>query len=151
MRALSLVVIAVLLDTVALVAQESPYRAKARHQADSLRASLTCPANVAWPPLPETEHRTYRTAIVDSAGLTRIPNAKDSVQLLARPDVVVPQYAFYYYEGFRGEEAVCIPVIIVQAEGGSLGWLPALEPAPAAMGVAGDAFFDLLGTDPPQY
>jgi len=131
-----------------ITAQES-YRSRAREMADALREQLECPTDVEWPELPVEGRRTFRVAQLDSTRtVASYPAAEDSARL-ARPDVVIPQYAFYYYS-HPGRTSECVPVIIVQAEGGSFGWLPAREPAPAAMGVAAEEFFDLLGTEPPQ-
>lgn len=100
-----------------------------RVTADSLRAALDCPTDVDWPPLP-AEGRT----------IVRSPEPE-------RTDVKVPQYAYYYDSGMFGD-AACLPVIIVQAQGSTLGWVAVLEPPPAAGG-SFVHFFDLLGTEPP--
>jgi len=50
---------------------------------------------------------------------------------------------------FPGEAAVCLPVIIVQAQGSALGWIGVADPPPAA-GVSFEQYFDLLGTEKPN-
>ena len=108
-----------------------------RVKADSLRTVLECPADVDWPELPATGQRTFRTAQLDSAGLA----APVDSSALERPDVAIPQYAFFY----RPTELRCDPVIVVQAEGRSLGWVSISD---SSAGAAIDVFFDLLGTEP---
>ena len=148
MRILLLISGVLLLAVEGLTAQES-YRSKAKDAADALRQQLECPTDVEWPELPAEGQRTFRIAQLDSTRtVATYPAAEDSSRF-ERPDVVIPQYAFYYYS-HPGQTPECVPVIIVQAEGDSFGWLPVREPAPAAMGAAADAFFDLLGTEPPQ-
>ena len=148
MKTLLLLAGGLLLAAEGVTAQES-YRSRAKEAADALREQLVCPTDVAWPELPTEGRRTFRIAQLDSTRtVATYPAAEDSSRF-ERPDVVIPQYAFYYHSQ-PGKTPECIPVIIVQAEGDSFGWLPAREPAPAAIGAASDAFFDLLGTEPPQ-
>ncbi|MFW6031584.1 MAG: hypothetical protein ACOC9T_03245 [Myxococcota bacterium] len=98
-------------------------------KADALRASLECPTDVEWPPLPAEGRTVVRT------------------DQRHRTDVTVPQYAYYYFSGRRGDPT-CLPVIVVQAQGSTFGWTNVLEPPPA-MGGSFEHFFALLGTEPP--
>ena len=112
-----------------------------RLQADSLRRVLECPADVDWPELPTEGRQVFRSMRLDSAGVASPADPAAA----ARPDVEVPQYA-YYFDAFYGR---CMAVIIVQAEGRSLGWVGVSAPPPA-LGGANEEFFDLLGTQPPD-
>lgn len=72
------------------------FREKLEARADWLRSWLECPTKLDWPALPPSGRSTFRS------------------DAPARTDVTVPQYAFYYH-GIPGEEARCLPVVIVQA------------------------------------
>lgn len=101
-------------------------------KADSLRAALECPTDVDWPPLPAEGRDVVRTRQPD------------------RTDVTIPQYAYFYHShpSAWGGPA-CLPVIVVQAQGSTFGWMAVLEPPPAAGG-SYEHFFDLLGTERPR-
>jgi hypothetical protein len=141
MKLLLITLLLLLLTTTAGFAQQTqPERIAA--QADSLRALATCPAQVEWPSLPEKGFRTFHSVISDSRG-TGYPPDSAVLARLARPDVIVPQYAFFHDPRTR----TCQPVIIVQAEGKALGWI-SLDYRRG--GGAWDVFFDLLGREQPR-
>lgn len=109
----------------------TPERAqKVQAKADALRAVLEYPDEVDWPSLPRQGRIVVHTGQPD------------------RTDVPVPQYAYYYSEGFSSA-AACLPVVIVQAQGSTLGWVAILD-SPPALGGAEEQFFDLLGTERPN-
>ncbi|MEN8144691.1 MAG: hypothetical protein ABFS14_07025 [Gemmatimonadota bacterium] len=137
MPRLSLALALLAVSAQSLVAQD--YHAVMEAKADSLRAVYECPDVESWPALPAVGRQTFHSMVLDSAGNM---TPADPAQI-ARPDIVIPQYAYIYNE--MAER--CLPVIVVQAEGRNLGWESVLPPPPAAGGIY-EAFVDLLGTDP---
>ena len=121
---------AVVLSPATSIAQDiaTDVRKRVQAKADSLRAELDCPTDIDWPALPSSGRTTFRS------------------DAPVRTDITIPQYAYYYHD-LRGP-AACLPVIIVQAQGSSLGWIAVLDPPPAA-GAAFEQLFDLLGTERP--
>ena len=100
-----------------------------------------CPRPALWPLLPSPEELpaqpAYLVAGQDSAG--------QSVLRPPQPDtnMTVPQYAYFRAE--RGAE--CIPVIIIQAEAGALGYRTLKGDRE---GAAARSRFTLLGTKEPE-
>ena len=140
MRFLGVAIAVLLLGSHQLVAQDT-YQEESQVRATALRARLQCPTDIDWPPLPTQGHEVFRTAFEDSTGTT-VYTVPDSLRY-ERPDVEVPQYAFYYHP----DQERCVPVIIVQAQGR---WFGYDELAGSRSGTSSEVYFDLLGTEPPQ-
>jgi hypothetical protein len=110
------------------------------------RAGVSCPADVEWPELPEEGRRIIHCCAVPAG---EPPPSPEQLAEWSEPrtDIEVPQYA-YYYHAPPDRTKECLPVIVVQAERHSLGWIGVYDRPPAAGG-ADEEFFDLLGTEPP--
>ena len=101
-----------------------------------------CPRPALWPLLASDEELpaqpAYLVAGLDSVGQPMLrPPEPDTT-------VTVPQYAYFRAE--RGAE--CIPVIIIQAEAGALGYRTLRGDR---VGAADRSKFRLLGTEEPKF
>ena len=110
-------------------------------RADGLRATLHCPTNVEWPDLPQAGRPVFRTEAISQAGDT-IYAVPDSA-LWERPDITIPQYAFF----FNPTKRICEPVVLLQAEGK---WFGYTQVGGHRSGAAEDVYFEPLGTAPPE-
>ena len=132
---------AALLSSASALTPQNTYQENAQLKADGLRARLQCPDQVEWPVLPAEGREVFKTAVMDSTGKP-IYMLPDSMRR-DRPDIEIPQYAFYYHPSRER----CEPVVVVQAQGNSLGYQAIIG---REAGVASEVFFDLLGTESPQ-
>ena len=114
-------------------------------RAAELRAELTCPTDVDWPPLPEAGQRVFgEVRAIPEGGM--IPERGIAISARGQeppdPSVPVPQYGYF----LNPHVPRCHPVVIVQSSELAIGYhLIGTDHMAASL----RPFFILLGTQAP--